>query len=47
MLVNIFDIFLVNLNPTIGSEIQKTYPCLIISPKEMQYSSVKEKEGSG
>ena len=30
-----FDIFLVNLDPTIGSEIQKTRPCLIISPDEM------------
>jgi mRNA interferase MazF len=30
-----FDIFLVNLNPTIGSEIQKTRPCVIVSPDEM------------
>ena len=30
-----FDIFLVNLDPTIGSEIQKNRPCLIISPDEM------------
>jgi mRNA interferase MazF len=30
-----FDIFYVNLDPTIGSEIKKTRPCLIISPKEM------------
>jgi mRNA interferase MazF len=33
--VNRFDIFLVNLDPTIGSEIKKTRPCLIISPDEM------------
>ena len=35
MVVKRFDIFLVNLDPTIGSEIQKTRPCLIISPDEM------------
>lgn len=26
---------LVNLDPTIGSEIQKTRPCVIVSPDEM------------
>ena len=31
-----FDIVLVKLNPTIGSEIQKTRPCIVISPDEMQ-----------
>ncbi|HKX30704.1 MAG TPA: type II toxin-antitoxin system PemK/MazF family toxin [Blastocatellia bacterium] len=30
-----FDLFLVNLDPTIGSEIKKTRPCVIISPDEM------------
>ena len=35
MVVNRFDLYLVNLDPTIGSEIQKTRPCLIISPDEM------------
>ena len=29
------DVWLVDLDPTIGSEIQKTRPCLIISPPEM------------
>jgi len=33
--INRFDIVLVKLNPTIGSEIQKTRPCIIISPDEM------------
>ncbi|MHC0062619.1 type II toxin-antitoxin system PemK/MazF family toxin [Nostoc sp. UIC 10890] len=33
--MNRFDVFLVNLDPTIGSEIQKTRPCVIISPDEM------------
>ncbi|MCC5602291.1 type II toxin-antitoxin system PemK/MazF family toxin [Nostoc sp. CHAB 5714] len=35
MVVNRFDVFLVNLDPTIGSEIQKTRPCVVISPDEM------------
>ena len=30
-----YDIYLINLDPTIGSEIQKTRPCLIIYPDEM------------
>jgi mRNA interferase MazF len=30
-----FDVYLVNLAPTVGSEIQKTRPCLIVSPNEM------------
>jgi len=30
-----FDVFLVNLDPTIGHEIKKTKPCLVISPDEM------------
>jgi mRNA interferase MazF len=30
-----FDVFLVPLDPTAGSEIQKTRPCLIVSPDEM------------
>lgn len=35
MVVARFDVFLVNLDPTVGSEIKKTRPCLIISPDEM------------
>jgi len=30
-----YEIFLVNLEPTIGSEIKKTRPCVVISPDEM------------
>ena len=30
-----YTIVLVNLDPTIGSEIQKTRPCVIVSPNEM------------
>ena len=37
MVVNRFDVYLVNLDPTIGSEIQKTRLCLIISPDEMNH----------
>jgi mRNA interferase MazF len=35
VVVKRFDVYLVNLDPTMGSEIQKTRPCLIISPDEM------------
>jgi mRNA interferase MazF len=35
MVVKRFDVFLVNLDPTVGHEIQKARPCLIISPDEM------------
>lgn len=35
MVVKRFDVYLVNLDPTLGSEIQKTRPCLIVSPDEM------------
>jgi mRNA interferase MazF len=35
MVVNRFDVYLINLDPTVGSEIQKTRPCLIVSPDEM------------
>lgn len=34
-LVNQYDIVLVNLDPTLGSEMKKTRPCVVISPKEM------------
>ncbi|WP_271777073.1 type II toxin-antitoxin system PemK/MazF family toxin [Aphanizomenon sp. CS-733/32] len=37
MVVNRFDVFLVNLDPTIGSEIKKTRPCLVISPNEINH----------
>lgn len=30
-----YDIILVNLDPTVGSEIKKTRPCTVISPNEM------------
>lgn len=30
-----YDIVVVNLDPTVGSEIKKKRPCLIVSPNEM------------
>lgn len=30
-----YDVYLVNLDPTLGSEIRKTRPCLVLSPDEM------------
>ena len=35
MVVKRFDVYLVNLDPTMGSEIRKARPCVIISPDEM------------
>lgn len=35
MVAKRFDVFLVNLDPVVGSEIQKTRPCVIISPDQM------------
>jgi mRNA interferase MazF len=33
--VNQYDIVLVNLDPTVGSEMKKTRPCVVLSPNEM------------
>jgi len=30
-----FDVVLVQLDPTLGSEIQKTRPCVVVSPDEL------------
>ncbi|MCX5880690.1 MAG: type II toxin-antitoxin system PemK/MazF family toxin [Deltaproteobacteria bacterium] len=35
VVVKRFDVYLVSLDPTVGSEIQKTRPCLVVSPDEM------------
>jgi mRNA interferase MazF len=37
MEVKRFEVFLINLDPTIGHEIKKTRPCIIISPDEMNH----------
>jgi len=38
MVVKQFEIYLVSLDPTKGSEMQKTRPCMVISPNEMNSS---------
>ena len=35
MEINQYDIVLVNLDPTMGSEMKKTIPCVVLSPNEM------------
>lgn len=35
MVIQRFEVYLVVLDPTLGSEIQKTRPCVVISPNEM------------
>lgn len=35
--VDRFDVYLVAPDPTVGSEIQKTRPCLVVSPNEMNH----------
>lgn len=35
MVIKRFDVYLVNLDPTVGSEIRKARPCLVVSPDEM------------
>ena len=35
MVVTRFDILLMKLDPVVGSEIQKTRPCLVVSPDEL------------
>jgi len=38
VVVNRFDIYIVSLDPTYGSEIKKTRPCVVISPDEMNHN---------
>lgn len=33
-----FEVYLVNLDPTVGREIRKTRPCVVISPDELNYN---------
>jgi len=35
MVVKRFEVYLINLDPTVGSEIKKTRPCVVVSPDEM------------
>jgi mRNA interferase MazF len=38
MAINRFEVYLVNLDPTVGSEIKKTRPCVVVSPDEMNHN---------
>ena len=35
MVIKRFEVHLINLDPTIGGEIKKTRPCVVVSPDEM------------
>jgi mRNA interferase MazF len=35
VVVQRFEVYLVNLDPTVGAEIRKTRPCVIVSPDQM------------
>ena len=35
MVINRGEVYLVRLDPTLGSEIQKTRPCVVVSPDEL------------
>ena len=35
MVIHQYDVFLISLDPTVGHEIRKTRPCVVISPDEM------------
>lgn len=37
-MVNQYEIYWVELDPTRGSELQKTRPCIVISPDEMNHN---------
>ncbi|HUY31583.1 MAG TPA: type II toxin-antitoxin system PemK/MazF family toxin [Pirellulales bacterium] len=37
MVINRFDVYLVSLDPTVGSEIRKTRPCVVVSPDELNH----------
>jgi mRNA interferase MazF len=38
MAINRFEVYLINLDPTVGREIKKTRPCLVISPDELNHN---------
>lgn len=35
MVIQQYEVYLINLDPTVGSEIKKSRPCVVISPNEM------------
>jgi mRNA interferase MazF len=38
VVISRFEVYLANLDPTVGCEIKKTRPCLVVSPDEMNRS---------
>mgnify|MGYP000868090028 CR=1 FL=1 len=38
VVVNQYEVYLIDLDPTKGHEIQKTRPCLVLSPNEMNHN---------
>jgi len=38
MAINRFEVYSINLDPTVGSEIKKKRPCLVVSPDEMNHN---------
>jgi mRNA interferase MazF len=38
MAINRFDVYLVNLDPTRGTEMKKTRPCVVVSPDEINHN---------
>jgi mRNA interferase MazF len=38
MAVNRFEVYLVNLDPTVGSEIRQSRPCVVISPNDINHT---------
>lgn len=38
MVINRFEVHLATLDPTVGGEIQKTRPCLVVSPDELNHT---------
>ena len=37
MVIDRFEVYLVNLDPTVGNEIRKIRPCLVVSPDELNH----------
>jgi mRNA interferase MazF len=37
MAISRFEVYLVNLDPTVGREIRKTRPCVVVSPDEINH----------
>ena len=39
VVISRFEVYAVNLDPTVGSEVKKSRPCVVISPDEMNHST--------